>query len=78
MKAIEIDSKIPNTSSFITTPELNRLTKISFDERTKEAEWSLGSKTKLNNPLDLGDKNKKTKNKSFRHLIQLFQNTYKK
>ena len=38
MKAIEIDSKIPNTSSFITTPELNRLTKISFDERTKEAE----------------------------------------
>ena len=48
-KAIEIENKITNTSSFITTPEFNRLTKISFDVRIKEAEKGLGSKTEKKN-----------------------------
>ena len=29
--------KIPDTTSFINTPECNRLTKISFDAKMKEA-----------------------------------------
>ena len=35
-KAIEIQSKIPDTSHFINTQEFDRLTKISFDARIKK------------------------------------------
>ena len=45
----------------MTTPEFNRLTKTSFNERMKEAEMSLISKTEVKNMLDLGDENRKTK-----------------
>ena len=55
-KATEIENKIPNTSSFISTPEFNRSRKISFKARTKKARKSFGSKTGVKNVLDLGDK----------------------
>lgn len=35
-KATEIENKIPNTASFITTPKFNRLMKISFDARNQK------------------------------------------
>ena len=44
-----------NTSSFITSPEFNRLTKISFDARMKKVEKSHASKTEVKNATDLGD-----------------------
>ena len=44
-----------NASSFITSPEFNRLTKISFDARMKKVEKSLASKTEVKNATDLGD-----------------------
>ena len=50
IKAIEIRNKITDISNF---EELNRLTKISFDARLKEAEKILASKTKVNNALGL-------------------------
>ena len=34
----EIEDKISETTGFITAPEFNRLAKIFFDERMKEAE----------------------------------------
>ena len=40
-KDTEIESKIPDTTAFITPPEFNTLTKISFDARMKEATKSL-------------------------------------
>ena len=49
---------MPDTSHFINSQELDRLTKISFDARVKEAEKSLASKTVVENTLDLGDKNR--------------------
>ena len=58
-KATDIKNKIPNSSSLITTPEFNGLTKISFDESVKEAEKSFLSKTEAKNALDSGDKNRK-------------------
>ena len=36
-KATEIENKTTKTSGFVTAPEFNRLTKISFDARMKEA-----------------------------------------
>ena len=36
-KAIETKGRIPGATSCITTPEFNRLTKLSFDRRIKEA-----------------------------------------
>ena len=67
LKAAETENKRPNTSSFITTPEFNRLTNISFDARMKEAEKILASKTEVKNALDVGDQNSKKK-KIFKHL----------
>ena len=32
----EIENKIPYTTGFITTPEFNRLTKMSFDSKMKK------------------------------------------
>ena len=40
-KDTEIESKIPDTTAFITPPEFNTLTKTSFDARMKEATKSL-------------------------------------
>ena len=34
-KSTETENKIPDSTGFINTPEFNKLTKISFDTRTK-------------------------------------------
>ena len=39
----EIKNKVPDTTGFITTPEFNRLRKITFDAKMKEETKSLGS-----------------------------------
>ena len=53
---------MPNTTGFITTPEFNRLTKISFDARMTEARKSLQVKVKTvsqkDTALDVADKNR--------------------
>ena len=41
LETTDIEMKIPNTKDFITTPEFNRLTKINFNVRMKEATKSL-------------------------------------
>ena len=46
-EATKIENKIPDTSHFINTQELNRLKKISLDVRMEKAEKSLASKTDL-------------------------------
>ena len=46
-EATKIENKIPDTSRFINTQELNRLKKISLDVRMEKAEKSLASKTDL-------------------------------
>ena len=58
-KVTEIENKIPETSHFINTQELNRLTKINLDARIKEADTSLARKSEIYNALDLVDKNRK-------------------
>ena len=40
----EIENKVPDTTGFITTPEFNRLTKISFGAKMKQAAKILVSK----------------------------------
>ena len=52
-----MENEIPNTSSFITTPDFNRLTKISLEEKMEDAENSLMRKTEVKNALDLRVKN---------------------
>ena len=49
--------EIPDTSHFFNTQEFNRLAKISFYTKINEAVKSLASKSRLDNALDLGDKN---------------------
>ena len=48
-KSTEIENKIPDTTSFITTPKFNRLTKIGFDAKIKEAAKSLALKSQVVN-----------------------------
>ena len=48
----------------------NKLTKISFDARMKEAVKSLASKSQINNALDITDK-KRGKIKNFKRLIKV-------
>ena len=55
MKATEIGNKLYDTSHFINTQEFNKLTKISFNAKMKEAEKSFVGKTEPNDALDLGD-----------------------
>ena len=42
-KAENIGNKVPGTTSFITTPEINRLRKINFDARMKQEAKSLAN-----------------------------------
>ena len=56
-KVIETE-KIPDTTSFITAPEFNRLAKISFNARIKKAVKNLVSKTQEDNTLNITDKNR--------------------
>ena len=57
-KHIQIENKIPDTKGSFRSPEFNRLTKISFDARIKEATKSLVSKSQVDNALDIADKNR--------------------
>ena len=43
-KATEMENEILDTTGFITIPEFNRLTKISFDAKMKEAMKNIASK----------------------------------
>ena len=38
LQVMEIEKKIPHTPHFVNIQEFSRLTKISFDARTKEVE----------------------------------------
>ena len=54
-KATIIENKIPNTTGFITTPKFNRLIKVSFDARMKEAVKILARKSQVDNSFDISD-----------------------
>ena len=56
-KAAEIENKIRDSTGFITTPQFNRLVKIRFDARMKEAAKNLASYSQVNNALDIAEKN---------------------
>ena len=64
-KAADIENKIHDSTGFITTPEFDRLSKIRFDARMKEAAKDLAIYSQVNNALDIAGKNgekiKKTK-----------------
>lgn len=57
-KAKEIKNKIRDTTSFISGPEFNWLTELSFDSRMKEAEKNLATKTGVKYALFLWDENR--------------------
>ena len=57
-KATEIETKIPDTAGFITTPEFKRLAKISFNAIMKEEVKSIANKTQVDTALDIADNNK--------------------
>ena len=59
---------MPDASDFFNTQEFNRLIKIRFDVRMKEAVKSLASKSQVNDALDLGDQNRKK--------LQMFDSSY--
>ena len=59
IKITEIKTKVPGTTGFITTHEFNRVRKITFDAKMKEATKSLASQSKTDNALDKADKNRK-------------------
>ena len=61
-KATKIGSKKHDTASFITTQEFNRLTKIRFDAKMKEAAKILASKSKVDHALDKKIKIERKKN----------------
>ena len=52
-KTAEIEDKIPNTTGFTTTLPHNRLAKISFDARMKEAEKNIATKVQVTDAIDL-------------------------
>ena len=53
-KIEDVDKKIPNTSKFIVTQDLNRLTKVNFDGRMAVALRILATKKQVENAIDLG------------------------
>ena len=63
---------MPNTSSFITTPEYNRLTRISFEARINEAAKILASKSQVDNALNIADKNREKIEKLHRFDLRYF------
>ena len=54
----QIESKIPDTASFITTSGFNISTKVSFHVEMKEAAKSLVNKSQVDDALDIADKNR--------------------
>ena len=63
-KATQIDNKRPDITGFTTTPGFNRLKKIIFDAKMKEAVKYLPSKSQVDNDVDVGDENRKHLKKS--------------
>lgn len=57
-KVTEIENKIPDTADLISTPEFNRLTKISFDVKMRGAVKNLANKSQTDNAIDIADKNR--------------------
>ena len=57
-KVTETENKISDTTGFVTTPEFNTLTKMSFDARIEEAAKNLIIKSQVDNVLDIADKSK--------------------
>lgn len=57
-KARKTEYEILNTARFFSTLEFNRLAKISFDSKIKEAKENLIGKSKLDTALDIADENK--------------------
>ena len=55
--AAETKNKVHDTTGVITTPEFNRLMKIRFDARKKEAAKRLASYSQVNNAFDIANKN---------------------
>ena len=62
-QATETENKIPDNTDFITSPEFNKIKKIFFDARMKEAAESLLSKIQVDTVLDLADKSREKWNK---------------
>ena len=57
-KVTEIENKIPDTADLISTPEFNRLTKMSFDVKMRGAVKNLANKSQIDNAIDIADKNR--------------------
>ena len=57
-KTTEIENKMPHTTTFITTPEFIRLTKVNFDARMKQELKGIASKSQLDAALDMANKNR--------------------
>ena len=74
-KAAEIENKIPDDTGFTTTPEFNKLRKIGFDARMKEATKSLAIKSRVDNALVKADEKRKS-TKSFRRLSDFVGKNY--
>ena len=72
IKATEIGKEVTDSNHFVNAQKFNRLTKISFDEKVKEASKSVASKSKVDNALDLGDKNRE----KYKNLKHLFDSSY--
>ena len=68
---IDVEHKIPNANSFINTPEDNKLTKLNFEAKLREAKTNLAAKAEVNYEIDLRDKNlKKQKQKNLYNLYR--------
>ena len=64
-KDTEIENKISDTTGFLTTSEFNRLIKINFDTRMKEAAKNLASKSEVDAALDIALRKLKNNCKRF-------------
>ena len=69
-KTRKIENKIRDTTGFIATSEFNRLTKIRFDVRMKEATKSLASKARVTIALDIAGRNRQNIQKTLNYVSQ--------
>ena len=58
-KVKEIENRIPHIIIFVNAPEFNRLVKINFDARMKEAAKDLATKGDMRNALNIGKQNRR-------------------
>ena len=79
-KTTKIESKIPKTTGFVTTPNFNRLKKVSLGLRMTEAEKFLATKIQVRNAIDLTAINKVKHYLSYflgkQHKITLYFNRF--